>query len=396
MAWNEPGGGNNDPWGGGGRGGDQGPPDLDEVLKKLQDKLGGLFGGNGGQRGGGSSGGNGATPIRGGKSGGAGFGLLLGIALILWVASGIYIIEPAQRGVVLRFGQYAETTAEGPHWHIPYPIETVEKVDVDQVRSVSHKTAMLTQDENIVEIDMAVQYRVKSASDYLFQTRSPDATLKQATESAVREVIGQSKMDFVLTEGRTEIVARTEQLIQELVDRYQTGLDITSVNLQDAQPPEPVQAAFNDAVKAREDEQRLKNEAEAYASEIIPKARGEADRRLKSAEAYKAEVIANAEGEAARFESLLTEYAKAPKVTRERLYLETIEQVLGSTSKIMIDTDGGNSLMYLPIDKLIQRSAVDDSNEDTANTPATGPRSLIPPQIDNRGVRPNVRQREIR
>lgn len=396
MAWNEPGGGNNDPWGGGGRGGDQGPPDLDEVLKKLQDKLGGLFGGNGGQRGGGSSGGNGATPIRGGKSGGAGFGLLLGIALILWVASGIYIIEPAQRGVVLRFGQYAETTAEGPHWHIPYPIETVEKVDVDQVRSVSHKTSMLTQDENIVEIDMAVQYRVKSASDYLFQTRSPDATLKQATESAVREVIGQSKMDFVLTEGRTEIVARTEQLIQELVDRYQTGLDITSVNLQDAQPPEPVQAAFNDAVKAREDEQRLKNEAEAYASEIIPKARGEADRRLKAAEAYKAEVIANAEGEAARFESLLTEYAKAPKVTRERLYLETIEQVLGSTSKIMIDTDGGNSLMYLPIDKLIQRSAVDDSNEDTANTPATGPRSLIPPQIDNRGVRPNVRQREIR
>lgn len=392
MAWNEPGGGNNDPWGGGGRGSDQGPPDLDEVLRKLQNKLGGLFGGNGGK-----DGSNGATPIRGGKSGGAGLGLLLGLGFVLWIASGIYIIEPAERGVVLRFGQYAETTGEGPHWHIPYPIETVEKVDVDQVRSVSHKTSMLTQDENIIEIEMAVQYRVKSAGDYLFQTRSPDATLKQATESAVREVIGQSKMDFVLTEGRSEIVARTETLIQNLVDRYQTGLQITSVNLQDAQPPEPVQAAFADAIKAREDEQRLKNEAEAYASEIIPKARGEADRRLKAAEAYKSEVIANAEGEAARFESLLVEYTKAPKVTRERLYLETIEQVLGSTSKILVDVEGGNSLMYLPVDKLMQRGADDNSNQDTANTPASGPRSLAPPQIDNRrDVRPNLRQREIR
>ncbi|MCB1733741.1 MAG: FtsH protease activity modulator HflK [Gammaproteobacteria bacterium] len=391
MAWNEPGGGNNDPWGGG-RGGDQGPPDLDEVLRKLQDKLGGLFGGKSG-----GDGGNGATPIRGGKSGGAGFGLLLGLGLVLWVASGIYIIEPAERGVVLRFGQYAETTGEGPHWHIPYPIETVEKVDVDQVRSVSHKTSMLTQDENIIEIEMAVQYRVKSASDYLFQTRSPDATLKQATESAVREVIGQSKMDFVLTEGRSEIVARTEDLIQQLVDRYQTGLQITSVNLQDAQPPEPVQAAFADAIKAREDEQRLKNEAEAYASEIIPKARGEADRRLKAAEAYKSEVIANAEGEAARFESLLVEYTKAPKVTRERLYLETIEQVLGNTSKILVDVEGGNSLMYLPVDKLMQRSGQEVANEDAVNTPASGPRSVAPPQIDNRRVlRPNLRQRENR
>ncbi len=363
MAWNTPGGdsGNKDPWGGGGKkNGEQGPPDLDEVVRKLQEKVTDIFGGakKGGKDGGGS-------PIRG--PGLKGIGLLAVIALIVWGLTGIYIVDPAERGVVLRFGKYVDTTMPGPHWHMPYPIEKVIIVNVDEVRTVEvgyrsagtttapvpREALMLTQDENIVDIQLAIQYKVKDAQDYLFNVRDPDLTLMQATESAVREVIGKSKMDFVLTDGRSQVAADTGTLIQTILDRYQAGLIVVSVNMQDAQPPEQVQDAFHDAVKAREDEERLKNIAHAYSNDILPKARGAAARQLEEANAYKARVVAEAEGQVARFNSVLAEYKRAPEVTRERLYLDTLEAVMANSSKVMIDVDGSNNLVYLPLDKMI-------------------------------------------
>ncbi len=369
MAWNTPGdSGNKDPWGGGNKKNDQGPPDLDEVVRKLQNKVTDIFGGSKKSDGGG----NGKVNIPGPK----GIGLLALVALIAWGLTGIYIVDPAERGVVLRFGEYVDTTMPGPHWHLPYPIETVTKVDVDQVRTIEigYRTAgtttaavprealMLTQDENIVDIEVAIQYRVKGAQDYLFNVRDPDLTLGQATESAIREVIGKSTMDFVLTEGRSQVAADTETLIQIILDRYQTGLIVVSVNMQDAQPPEQVQDAFHDAVKAREDEERLKNIAEAYSNDILPKARGDAARQLEEANAYKARVVAESEGRVARFDSVLAEYKKAPKVTRERLYLDSLESVLANSSKVMIDVDGGNNLMYLPLDKMMGGSGASSSS----------------------------------
>lgn len=359
MAWNEPGGsGNKDPWGGGG---DQGPPDLDEVVKKMQDKFGSIFGG---KKGGGGAG--------GGKPGSFGFGLIIVVVVFAWAVSGIYTIEEGKRGVVLQFGAYKETTLPGPHWY-PRFIQSVEEVDISSIRDatigyrssgsnrkavtpVERESLMLTQDENIVDIQMAVQYKVKNASDYLFKVDDPDTTLRQATESAIREVIGKNKMEFVLTEGRTEISRRVHDLTQEILDRYQTGLEITSVNMQNAQPPEPVQAAFDDAVKAREDNARLKNEAEAYANDILPKAQGQAARDIAEANAYKDKVIAEAKGETSRFLNMLGEYKKAPEVTRKRLYLDTIQSVMENTSKILVDVKGGNNLLYLPLDRIAEQS----------------------------------------
>jgi membrane protease subunit HflK len=359
MAWNEPGGsGNKDPWGGGR---DQGPPDLDEVVKKMQDKFGSLFGGK--------KGGGGGPGV--GKAGSFGFGLIIIVAVVAWALSGIYIIEEGKRGVVLQFGAYKETTLPGPHWY-PRFIESVDEVDISTIRDatigyragganrtsnapVERESLMLTQDENIVDVQLAVQYKVKNASDYLFKIKDPDITLRQSTESAVREIIGKNKMEFVITEGRTEIARRVHDLTQEILDRYETGLEITSVNMQDAQPPEPVQAAFDDAVKAREDNVRLKNEAEAYANDIIPKAQGRAARDIAEANGYKEQVIAEAQGETARFLNLLTEYKKAPEVTRKRLYLETVETVMENSSKIMVDVKGGNNLLYLPLDRLVDQ-----------------------------------------
>ena len=358
MAWNEPGGsGDKDPWGG--RGQDQGPPDLDEIVKKMQDKVTHIFGGKGGGGGGGSSANAGLI------------GILIIVALVVWLLSGIYIVDSAERGVIQRFGKYTSTTMPGPHWHLPYPIETVELVNVDQINtmeigyrsgggaqaggSVPSESLMLTQDENIVDIQFAVQYRVKDARDYLFNVRNPVSTLQQATESAVREIVGKSKMDFVLTEGRSAIADRAEVLIQEIVDRYQTGLLVTSVNMQKAQPPEQVRAAFEDAIKAREDQQRLVNEAQAYSNDIIPRARGKAARMIEEAQGYKQRVVAEAEGEASRFEDLLTEYKKAPEVTRKRLYIDSVESVLNNSSKVMVDVEGGSNLMYLPLDQLMKQ-----------------------------------------
>ncbi|HFD81085.1 MAG TPA: FtsH protease activity modulator HflK [Gammaproteobacteria bacterium] len=361
MAWNEPGGGDNkDPWGGG----NQGPPDLDEVVRKMQARLRGLFGG-GGRRGGGSrSGGSGPAF--------AGLGLVAVIAVVVWLFSGIYIVDAGKQGVVLRFGAYSETTLPGPHWHIPYPIEQVEVVDVAQRRFVEigyrsggsgqasvvvpREALMLTQDENIVNVQFAVQYQVSDARQYLFDVRDPNAVLKQVAESAIREVVGHSDMDFVLGEGRAEVVNQTRALMQKTLDTYKSGLMVSDVNLQDAQPPEEVQAAFSDAIKAREDKERLKNEAEAYANEIVPKARGAAARKIQESEGYKEALIAKAEGEASRFDQLLTAYRKAPEVTRKRLYLETMESVLEKTGKVIVDTEGSGNLMYLPLDQLMQGS----------------------------------------
>lgn len=361
MAWNEPGGGDKDPWSG--RGSEQGPPDLDEIVRKMQDRFGGLFGGR--KKGGGG------RPEGGGK---LGLSLIILIAAIVWLLSGIYIIDEGKRGVVLRFGKFAQITTPGPHWHIPYPIEAVEVVDVGQRRfvevgyrstggrgntpvAVPKEALMLTQDENIVNIQLAVQYQVKDPRAYLFQVRDPDLTLKQATESSIREVVGKSKMDFVLKEGRGEIAQQTKELLQDILDQYKTGLLVTTVNLQDAQPPEEVQGAFADAIKAREDEARQKNEAEAYSNDILPKARGAAARQLEEAGAYRESIIAKAEGEASRFRQLMQEYQKAPEVTRKRLYIDAMEKVLSDTSKVTVDVKQGNSLLYLPLDKMIEGSA---------------------------------------
>ncbi len=376
MAWNEPGGGRNqDPWGGRG---DQGPPDLDEVLRRLQRRLGGLFGGRGGHSGGGRG--------PGAQASGMGAGIIVVVLALFWFFSGIYIIDQGKRGVVLRFGRFTEVTMPGPHWHIPYPVERVYKVDVGQQRfveigyrsahgrtsgavAVPKEALMLTADENIVAVQIAVQYQVKDPQAYLFNVRDPAATLKQVTESALREVIGKSKMDFVLTEGRSEIVARTRALVQKILDQYHTGLYVTSVNLQDAQPPEQVQAAFHDAIKAREDEARLKNEAEAYANDVIPRARGAAARKRAEANGYKEAVIARAQGDAARFEQLLAEYRKAPEVTRKRLYLETMEAILSDTSKVMLDLKQGSNLVYLPLDRLLGQPAAKAPKEPFVQNP---------------------------
>jgi len=376
MAWNEPGGNNRDPWGGGGR--DQGPPDLDEVIRKLSDKLRGLFGGK--------SGGGGRPGITAGVGG---IWLIVAIILIGWILSGIYIVDEGRRGVVLRFGGYTDTTLPGPHWRLPFPFESHDIVNVEERRAAEigyrsgeraahsrpEEALMLTQDENIVDIRLAVQYQIGDPRDFLFNVADPEATLRQVVESATRETIGKSTMDFVLTEGRSEVVADIKALSQKILDHYGTGLVLTNVNLQDAQPPEEVQDAFADAIKAREDEQRLKNEAETYANEVIPRARGQSARRLQESQAYKGQVVARAEGDASRFEQLLPEYQKAPGVTRERLYLEALEQVLSTTSKVLVDVPGGNPLLYLPLDKLIKPR---ESGRDSA-TPAPVESTPAPP-----------------
>ena len=352
MAWNEPGGGK-DPWSG--KGGDQGPPDLDEVVKKLQDKFGGLFGG------GKSSGGESKFGSGSSGPGSKTVALVVGIALLVWLASGIYIIQPAERGVVLRFGAYSETTQPGPHWHIPFPVERVIPVNVDSITSFRHKATMLTRDENIVDVELTIQSRIQDAADFLFQDRDPNKTMRDATETAVREIIGKSDLDFILTQGRGAIADRIKASAQGLIDDYKAGLSITSVNMQPAKPPEQVKSAFDDAIKAREDKEKLENQAEAYANEVVPKARGEAARRLADAGAYKDRVIAEAEGDVSRFSAILKEYKRAPEVTRERLYLDALETMFSQTSKVMLDTEGGNSLMYLPLDKLIQKRDADNS-----------------------------------
>lgn len=351
MAWNEPGGGNRDPWSG--KGGDQGPPDLDEVVKKLQDKVGGLFGG---KRGGGSGGG--PSPGRGGI---AGIGSIVAVVvLVILVIQAFYIVGPAERGVIKRFGAYAATTDPGPHFLIPF-VDEVVKVDVDRVNEFPLRVQMLTKDENIVDVAFSVQYRIQDPADYLFQDAAPEKTITGATESALRNVVGKSRLDDIITANRSAIAAAVQTGTQKLIDLYRTGLLITTVNIQDASPPEAVKEAFDDAIKAREDKQSLQNQAETYANGVVPVARGEAARIIEEAKAYKAKVIAEAEGESQRFLALLREYEKAPKVTRERLYLDTVEQVLQNTSKVLLDVKEGSNLTYLPLDRLMQPRRQDGS-----------------------------------
>src|SRR5690349_2937360 len=308
-------------------------PDVDQMFERLKSR----FKGKGGRPGGMSSG---------------GAGLLAFALALLWVFSGTYTVDAQERAVVLRFGDYVAETGPGIQWYLPWPIGSIEKVNVEQVRQVTERSDMLTQDENIIDVELKVQYRVKSAQQYLVSQADPDATLRQVTKSAVREVVGRSKMDFILTEGRQETAEQTEQILQERLDAYNSGLTVVEVNLQNVQAPEPVQDAFADAIKAREDQERLKNEAEAYANDRLPKAGGTAARERAEAVGYRDRLIAQASGEADRFTKLLKEYRKAPRVTRDRLYLETMSEVLGNATKVLVDTDRNGPVIYLPLDQL--------------------------------------------
>jgi len=383
VAWNEPGGsGGKDPWGQ--RKKDQGPPDLDQIVKNIQRKLGGLFGGG---RGGGSSGGRDNVSR-------FGIGAIVVVVLLLWLLSGFYVIQQGERGVVLQFGKEIDVTEAGLHWHMPFPIEKVEKVNVEQVyvMQIGYRSAertgaasklptealMLTQDENIVDVELAVQYKIKDPSAYLFNVHDPKATIIAATQSAVREIVGKNTMDFVLTQGRDVIAQDTQALLQHILDRYKSGIHIVTVQMQDAKAPEQVTAAFEDAVKAREDEQRLKNEAEAYSNDIIPRARGDAARVLQEAEAYKASTIARAQGDARRFSQIVTQYDMAPAVTRERMYLDTMEKILSRTTKVFVDLPHGNNVIYLPLDKIVRQAGAAVGPVDTLQ-PLPGPAAAPPP-----------------
>ncbi len=348
MPWNSPGDDNKDkdPWGQ--NSGNQGPPDLDDVFRNLSKKFGGIFGG------GSSSGGSGSDgkPI---------LLFILVAAIALWGLYdkfGFYVVKQAERGVELRFGEFQEITSAGLNWHLPFPIETVEIVNVDEVREVSNRTSMLTQDENIVEVSLEAQYKIGDAKDYVFNVRDPDQTVKDAMESALREIVGKSNIDFVLFEGRAQISSVTRELLQEILDSYTSGIFIQKVNLERSVPPDEVKAAFDDAIKSREDYNRFIKEAEAYANSILPQARGEAARLLQEADAYRDRVIANSEGEAKRFLKLLAEYEKAPDVTRERLYLESLESVYMNSNKVLMDVEGGNNFLYLPLDQIIKQRAL--------------------------------------
>jgi membrane protease subunit HflK len=361
--------------------GNSGPPDLDELWRNVNKKLNNLLkrksGGGGGEGSGGGEKPTGGKPLhfRGG------IGLVAGLLLLMWVSSGFYIVNEGQRGVVLRFGKYVETTQAGLRWHMPYPVEVVESVNLSQVRTVEigyrnnvrskvlKESLMLTDDENIIDIQFAVQYILKNPEEFLFNNREPESAVMQAAETAIREVIGKSKMDFVLYEGREQVAAQTTVLMQEILDRYKIGVAISKVTMQNAQPPEQVQAAFDDAVKAGQDRERQKNEGQAYANDVIPKARGNAARLMEEAEGYKQRVIVSSEGDASRFKQILVEYSKAPGVTRDRMYLDMMQQVLSSSTKILVDQKSGNNLLYLPLDKLIQNSGPSPTPAQITETP---------------------------
>lgn len=373
MAWNEPGGGNRDPWNN--KGGDQGPPDLDEVVRKLQEKMGGLFGG---KRGGGG-GGEGGPSMPGGAAGKKGVGIIIALVLVAVLGfEAFYIIQPAERGVIKRFGAYHTVTSPGPHLKLPF-IDTVDVVNVDQVNKFQHRAQMLTKDENIADVTLEVQFRIQDAADFLFQDADPGNTIHGAMESSLREVIGKSRLDDIITENRSAIAIAVQQSTQQLLDLYRTGLVVTNINIQRADVPEAISEAFADAIRAREDKERLQNQAQSYANDVVPRARGEAARLVEDAKGYKARVIAEAEGESQRFLALLTEYKKAPEVTRERLYLETMQDVLRNTGKVLLDVKEGSNLTYLPLDRMIQPStrAPDFKAPDS-------PRIALPP-TDQRG-----------
>ena len=356
-----------------------GPPDLDELFKDLKNKMNRVIGGK--ASGGGN---NGQNPNSSGSqlSGdNIPIGPIILIVVLIWLATGFYIVDQGSRGVVFTFGKNTAVTMPGPRWHIPYPIETVEVVNLEQVRTIElgyrssgagatsqelRESLMLTGDENIIDLQFAVQYNLKSVQDFLFYNRSAENSVRGAAETAIREIVGKSEMDFVLYEGREEIAVKTRALMQDILDRYQTGINITSVTMQNAQPPEQVQAAFDDAVKAKQDQERQKNEGQAYANDVVPKARGSASRLIAQANGYKVSVENEALGNASRFEQIMTEYNRAPAVTKQRLFLEAQEGIMSSITKIIVDQKDSNSLLYLPLDKIIQQSGtsrnVNDAN----------------------------------
>ncbi len=421
--WGNRGEGDGDkPNSGGPRRPNQGPPDLEELWRDFNRKLNGMFGKKGG--GGGNGGGDGPRMPQvdfNPKFLGGGIGLLVALAIVVWLASGFYIVDASQRGIVLQFGKYKETTDPGLRWRLPYPIQSVDLVNLTGVRTIEigyrgsernkvlKEALMLTDDENIVNIQFAVQYILNDPSEYLFNNRHPDEAVMSAAESAVREIVGKSRMNFVLYEGREQIAAQAAKLMQEILDRYNSGILISKVTMQNAQPPEQVQAAFDDAVKAGQDRERQKNEGQAYANDVIPKAKGTAARLMEEASGHKQRVISTAEGDASRFKQVQVEYAKAPEVTRQRMYLETMQQVYSNTSKIMVDAKGQGNLLYLPLDKLLQGAGAAVAAQPAADpVPAAvgaakpgGPISGdAPPQLDtslsnqSRGREPSLRSRD--
>jgi membrane protease subunit HflK len=391
----------NDPnWGRGSRGPGGSPPDLDELWRNFNRKLNDLFSG---RRGGGGD----LPPASpSGKALGGGAGVLVALILVVWLASGFYVVDAASKGVVLTFGRYTEQTDPGLRWRMPFPIQSHEIVNLSQVRTIEigyrntvrtkvlKESLMLTDDENIVDLQFAVQYVVTDAQAWLFNNRSPEDVAMQTAEATMREVIGKSRMDAILYEQQDTIANQAQVLMQKVLDGYKTGIDVSRVTIQNAQPPEQVQAAFDDAVKAGQDRERQKNEGEAYANDVIPRARGAASRLKEEAEGYRARVVANAEGEASRFRQVLAEYAKAPAITRERIYIETLQQVLSSTSKIVMDYKQGGNLLYLPLDKLLQQAgaagAAAQSPSPAVDTPLpmdSGPRSRDSLRSRERGER---------
>ena len=379
------------------KGSNQGPPDLDELWRDFNRKLNGLFGGNKNGRGRpiGNNGSGGNTPGGGGfqpdmKSAGIGAGLIAAVAVLIWLGTGFFIVQEGQQAVITRFGELKGTRDAGFNWRMPYPIERHETVALTQLRSVEigrgaaagaaglKESSMLTQDENIVDVKFTIQYRLKSAADYLFQNRNPDDAVKKAAESAIREVVGKGTMDTVLNKDRESIQRDVVKSVQAQLDRYKTGILIQTVNIQNVQPPEPVQAAFDDALKAGQDRDRLKNEGQAYANEVVPRAKGTAARLKEEADGYKANVVARADGDAQRFKSVYAEYQKAPQVTRDRMYTDAMQQIYSSVTKVMVDSKQGSNLLYLPLDKLMQAAgtAASAGSADIAvvpTVPATAP-----------------------
>jgi membrane protease subunit HflK len=356
-----------------------GPPDLDELWRDFNQRLNRLFGGKKGpgDSGGGNGGDNFPSDMRGARYGALALGV---VVLFLWLVSGFFIVQEGQTGVVMTFGKHSHNTPAGFNWRWPYPIQSHEIVNALQVRTVevgyrgnvrnkqTSESLMLTDDENIIDIQFAVQYTLRDAEKWLFNNREQEDMVKQVAESAIREVVGKSKMDFVLYEGREKVAFDALKLMQAILNRYNAGVLVTNVTMQGVQPPEQVQAAFDDAVKAGQDRERQKNEGQAYANDVIPRARGAASRLLQEAEGYRSRVVANAQGDASRFKQVVSEYQKAPAVTRDRMYLETMQEIFANTGKVMIDAKSGNNLLYLPLDKLITQTA----SQNAANAGVAG------------------------
>jgi len=381
-----------------------GPPDLDQLWREFNQRINRLLRGKGGGGAGGGSSNDGDDA----RNAGISAGVAGAVILFLWLVSGFFIIQEGQTGIVLTFGKYSHSAQPGFNWRWPYPIQTQETVNLSQVRTVevgyrsnvrnklARESLMLTDDENIIDIQFAVQYRLKDASAWVFNNRDQEETVKQVAETAIREVVGKSKMDFVLYEGREKVAFDTSALMQQILDRYATGVLVANVTMQAVQPPEQVQAAFDDAVKAGQDRERQKNEGQAYANDVVPKARGAASRLMQESEGYRARVVANAEGEAARFNKVLVEYQRAPAVMRDRLYIEAMQQIFASTTKIMVDTKSNNSMIYLPLDKLIAQTAAEAASGVTAPAPAVTPPAVSNEPPLNEGRVDRNRERSLR